>query len=181
MIISQQKRKENIAEYILYMWQTEDQIRSLGFDKHKIEDIIISKYDVSPSAKVDIRKWYADLMQMMDAEGIQKTGHLQIIKNIIIDLYDLHLRLLDMPAETQYQKRYTEALPHIQSLEKKMQNKSINEIDVCMHGLYAVLLLRLSNKEVSEGTTLAVKSFSSLMALLSQKYKEREKNPAKYI
>ena len=30
MIIAQKKRKENIAEYLLYMWQIEDLIRATG-------------------------------------------------------------------------------------------------------------------------------------------------------
>ena len=32
MIIARQKRKENIAEYLLYMWQVEDLIRANKFD-----------------------------------------------------------------------------------------------------------------------------------------------------
>ena len=36
MIIASKKRKENIAEYILYMWQIEDMIRANDFDISKI-------------------------------------------------------------------------------------------------------------------------------------------------
>ncbi len=32
MITASQKRKENIAEYLLYMWQIEDIIRANGLD-----------------------------------------------------------------------------------------------------------------------------------------------------
>ena len=32
MIIASQKKKENIAEYLLYMWQIEDIIRAYGLD-----------------------------------------------------------------------------------------------------------------------------------------------------
>ena len=32
MIIAKQKRRENIAEYVLYMWQLEDLIRAYNFD-----------------------------------------------------------------------------------------------------------------------------------------------------
>ena len=32
MIISEELKQNNIAEYILYMWQTEDMIRSFDFD-----------------------------------------------------------------------------------------------------------------------------------------------------
>ena len=30
MIVARQKKKENIAEYLLYMWQIEDIIRACG-------------------------------------------------------------------------------------------------------------------------------------------------------
>ena len=43
MIIAQQKRKESIVEYLLYMWQVEDLIRANQLDMKKIEQTIISK------------------------------------------------------------------------------------------------------------------------------------------
>jgi len=36
MFITQQKKKENIAKYILYMWQIEDVIRAYNFDIESI-------------------------------------------------------------------------------------------------------------------------------------------------
>ena len=44
MIIAQEKRKSNIAEFILYMWQVEDLIRSSGFDIDRLEEIVIRKF-----------------------------------------------------------------------------------------------------------------------------------------
>lgn len=37
MIIASQKKKENIAEYLLYMWQIEDIIRAYGLDIDQIQ------------------------------------------------------------------------------------------------------------------------------------------------
>ena len=42
MFIAKQKRKENIAEYLLYMWQIEDMIRSMNCDMQLIDDNIVS-------------------------------------------------------------------------------------------------------------------------------------------
>ena len=36
MYISQQLKQQNIAEYLLYMWQVEDSIRANQFDMAKI-------------------------------------------------------------------------------------------------------------------------------------------------
>ena len=42
MIIAEQKRKENIAEYLLYMYQVEDMIRANGLDIESIEKTVES-------------------------------------------------------------------------------------------------------------------------------------------
>ena len=44
MIIASQKKKENIAEYLLYMWQIEDIIRAYGLDIDQIQKHIINSY-----------------------------------------------------------------------------------------------------------------------------------------
>ena len=36
MLLAQQKQKENIAEYIIYMYQMEDIVRAFQFDLDKI-------------------------------------------------------------------------------------------------------------------------------------------------
>ena len=43
MIIARQKRKENIAEYLLYMWQVEDLIRANKFDMDSINRTVIAQ------------------------------------------------------------------------------------------------------------------------------------------
>ncbi len=37
MITASQKKRDNIAEYLLYMWQIEDLIRANGLDIDKIK------------------------------------------------------------------------------------------------------------------------------------------------
>ena len=43
MIVAKQKRKENIAEYLLYMWQVEDLIRANQFDIDSIRRNVIAQ------------------------------------------------------------------------------------------------------------------------------------------
>lgn len=43
MKIASQKRKENIAEYLLYMWQIEDIIRANGLDMDRIRHNVIDR------------------------------------------------------------------------------------------------------------------------------------------
>lgn len=44
MITASIKKRENIAEYLLYMWQIEDLIRANNLDIDKIQSTIIDKY-----------------------------------------------------------------------------------------------------------------------------------------
>ncbi|NJM15399.1 MAG: DUF4924 family protein [Bacteroidales bacterium] len=41
MLIAKEKRNENVAEYILYMWQLEDLLRGCNFDINIVEREIV--------------------------------------------------------------------------------------------------------------------------------------------
>lgn len=181
MIISQELRQTNIAEYILYMWQTEDQVRALRFNIDIIKEKIIDLYPADDNVKNNIKLWYESIISMMQLEGIEKVGHLQIMKNIVSDMYDLHLRLLAEGKEYKYQKSYADALPHIQLLRSRLTDESFNEIDVSLHGLYGILLLKLKNVQISDETNDSVNSIKAMISILASKYHEREKNPDKFF
>ncbi|MCF6241990.1 MAG: DUF4924 family protein [Bacteroidales bacterium] len=175
MIIANKKKKENIAEYILYMYQIEDLIRAFNFDLDKLEQNVFGSFTQDKQKKKEIREWYGNLIQMMDLEQIKEKGHLQIVKNIVKDLDDLHKSLLNNPAEIDYQTKYHKAVPNIAELAAKMQVQNPSETEVMFHGLYTLILLRLRKQEITQETMAAMETFSSLLALLSQKYHEREK------
>ena len=65
MIIASQKRKENIAEYLLYMWQIEDLIRANGLDIERIRQSVINNYPAEPAQLRDMAEWYESLIDMM--------------------------------------------------------------------------------------------------------------------
>ena len=70
MLIAQEKEKTNIAEYILYMWQIEDIIRSHDFDLIQITDSVISKFNADKEVQYDMKLWYQNLIeQMMNSAG----------------------------------------------------------------------------------------------------------------
>lgn len=54
MIIARRKRKENIAEYLLYMWQVEDLIRANNFDMDSIRRTVVDRYDQPDDIKEEI-------------------------------------------------------------------------------------------------------------------------------
>lgn len=172
MIIAKQKRKENIAEYLLYMWQIEDLIRANQFDMDRIRRTVIAHYDQPDEVKEEIARWYEELIDMMRSEGVKESGHIQLNKNVIITLTDLHLRLLKSPKEMVYGAAYYKTLPYIVQLRAKSGGKEVPELETCFAAIYGYLVLKMQGKEISAETTEAIKQISSFLAILAEKYRE---------
>lgn len=171
MIIAKQKRKENIAEYLLYMWQVEDLIRANRFDMDSIRKTVIAHYAQPASVKEEIAQWYQELIDMMRSEGVMEKGHIQLNKNVIIALTDLHLRLLRSTKEMVYGASYYKTLPYIVQLRAKSGGEDLPEIETCFNALYGYLILKMQHKEVSPETMEAIKQITAFLALLSEKYR----------
>lgn len=172
MIIARQKRKENIAEYLLYMWQVEDLIRANRFDMDAIRRTVIAQYDQPDEVKEEIARWYEELIEMMRSEGVAESGHIQLNKNVLIALTDLHLRLLKSPKEMVYGAAYYKTLPYIVQLRAKSGGKEVPELETCFAAVYGYLLLKMQGKEISADTMEGIKQISSFLALLAEKYRE---------
>ena len=172
MIIARQKRKENICEYLLYMWQVEDLIRANHFDMDEIRDKVIARYNQPDEVKEEIARWYEELIEMMRSEGVKESGHIQLNKNVIITLTDLHLRLLKSPKEMIYGAAYYKTLPYIVQLRAKSGGNDIPELETCFTAVYGYLMLRMQGKEISPETMEGIKQISAFLALLAEKYKE---------
>ena len=172
MIFAQQKMKENIVEYLLFMWQVEDLIRANHFDLEKIQQTLVNQYDQPEEVKQQILQWYEELIDMMRSEGVMESGHIQLNKNIIIALTDLHLRLLRNPEETVYITQYYKTLPFIVQLRAKSGGVETAELETCFTAIYGYLLLRIQKKEILPETLEAVKQINTLLYCLSEKYKK---------
>ena len=172
MIIARQKRKENIAEYLLYMWQVEDLIRANNFDMDSIRRTIVERYDQPDDVKEEIAKWYEELIEMMRSEGVKEKGHIQLNKNVIIALTDLHLRLLKSSKEMVYGAAYYKTLPFIVQLRAKSGGEDLPELETCFNAIYGFLMLKMQGKEISPETMEGIKQISSFLALLAEKYRE---------
>lgn len=177
MITASIKKRENIAEYLLYMWQIEDLIRANNLDIDKIQSTIIDKYpDLTIEQKKEMRDWYESFIDMMRREGLIKSGHLQINKNVIIALDDLHQRLLSDTKFASYSAQFYHTLPIIVELRAKAGENKVGEIETCFNALYGILMLRLQGKEIGEETTQAVSQIAKFLALLSYYYKKDYNN-----
>lgn len=169
MYISQQLRKKNIAEYILYMWQVEDLIRAYGCSITRLQKEYISLFNYSEEQKEDMLDWYGNLINMMNQEGKRDNGHLTINNIIVQDLKDLHNQLLQSSKFPFYNSEYYKVLPFIVELRNK-GDKDINEIETCLNALYGIMLLRLQKKEISQNTKHALQEITTFIGMLSDYY-----------
>ncbi|HRW62850.1 MAG TPA: DUF4924 family protein [Bacteroidales bacterium] len=174
MIIAQQKKKENIAEYILYMWQIEDLIRAYNLDINEIDKNIVQAYNQPEQVRKQIRNWYEGLIDLLKEENKTASGHLQFVQNTINDLNDLHLQLLKSPDHLDYIDLYNKAKEGISELANRSKGSVENEVEACFNGLYGILMLRLQQKVISPETIEAMSALTRLVALLSLKYKMLE-------
>ena len=172
MYISQELRKSNIAEYLLYMWQIEDTIRAFDCSLSRIRHEYIDRFDYTDEQKEDVADWFGHLIRMMNEEGCREKGHLQINRVTLQQLVDLHVQLLDSSKFPFYQSEYYKVLPYIVELRNKGAHREENEIETCFNSLYGVMMLRLQKKEITPDTQHAVKEITTLIGMLSDYYKK---------
>ena len=180
MQISRKLKQENIAEYLLYMWQVEDLIRAYGLDIERIDSEYIAKFQLDQEQHEEMREWYANLIEMMRSEDVAEKGHIQINKNVIIWLTDLHQQLLKSPKFPFYSAAYYKALPSIVELRRKAGNHEVGDIETCFQALYGVMLLRLQGKPVSDDTANAMGNITQFIGLLSDYYKKDKEKPLEF-
>ncbi|MDE7396603.1 MAG: DUF4924 family protein [Muribaculum sp.] len=172
MFTASTKRKENIAEYILYMWQIEDLIRAHDLDLDKIRHNIIDKYnDLTDIQRKELTDWYESLIDMMRREGVAEKGHLQLNINTLNQMQELHTQLLHSSEHPEYAAEFYKTLPFIVELRSRQGEDKLGEIETCITALYGILMLRLSQKEITPDTLKAVQQISRFIALLAHDFK----------
>lgn len=170
MLIAQEKRKTNIAEYILYMWQVEDLLRSCSFDAALIHQQLVGRYQADENTSREISAWYNNLATMMEKEQIRESGHLQVLKNLVNDLNEFHMKLLITQADQEYFRLYRLNQSAISEFMEKSGSDKWNEVESCLNALYGVVLLRLKNIEISSETQQTIAGFGRMIGHLSARY-----------
>jgi len=173
MLTAQQKKRENIAEYIIYMWQVEDLIRANHCDMNRIRATIIPQYkDLSPELQLAVIDWWDNLVEMMRLEHKEEKGHLQILVNTVNEMNTLHHQLLASPKYLSYQMQFNAVIPLIKELELKTQPRPENDIELMLMAIYSSFLLKLKGRPVTNETQQALTVFGRFLALLSKFYKD---------
>ena len=174
MLVAKKKRKENIAEYILYLYQIEDLIRAFKLDMDLIEQRLVAAYDANDTTKQEITEWYRNLVTMMEKEEKRDSGHLQFLTNLINELNEFHLKLLQTGVNEMYSSIYKAVAGLINELKQKNPTTTTNDVEVAIDAIYGYLLLKIQKKPVTEETQEAIKRLSQWLGHLSNLYKEFE-------
>jgi len=180
MFIAQQKKNENIAEYMLYMYQVEDVIRSYNLDVDRIISEFVRPQLPDQSFLDQYRTWYQSLVNEMQSERIVEAGHLMQLKEILVELSYLHNSLLNVLNDEKYKTLYDAAIPHIEEFREHSNLKDKNYIEICFHALYMKLLLRLQKKDISQETEESFDSMRILLAYLSRAYHQMKNGDGQY-
>ncbi len=168
MIIADKKKKENISEYIIHMYQTEDLIRVYQF---KMEDI--RQYVIKHIKNVDeetLFDWYKGIADQMKAEGIEERGHLKATQETVKQLNSLHERLLK--TDQQYRNLYSSTAIHIHKSTEHPNGATKDPVQAALNGIYGYLLLRMNGEKIDESLMPAVNAFGDLLSYLSFRWKE---------
>jgi len=173
VFISRELKKKNIGEYLLYMWQVEDLIRAYGCDADRMREEYVPRFtQYADAQREELAQWYSDLIDMMRRENVMHQGHLQINKNIIVLLTDLHNEVLRSTKHPFYSAAYYKALPFIVEVRRKSGKTDASELENCFDALYGTMLLRLQNKPISAETQSALKEITHVISMLSGYYQQ---------
>ena len=170
MLIAQEKKESNIAEYLLYMWQLEDLFRAHKLNEVSLKKLLIDSLKLDEKKKDFIWNWYKDLLNDMRKQGIEISGHRSELVEIMNELTYLHQTLINVSRDPKYLDLYAIAKTHLDLLKSKSANKKLSDIEVAMNGLYGLLLLRLKKSEISDETQAAMATFSKMIAYLAATY-----------
>ena len=175
MLIALQKRKENIAEYILYLWQVEDLLRALQFSPEAIYATLVAKTEgTDEQQKENIFNWYMQIVELLRKEGKENQGHLEHTLHLIADLHNLHLQLMQLPVGEHYRATYAALRAELPRLRTIIDKDEISDTELCFRALYAAMLYRIKGEgESVVADTLEV--ISPFIATLTDYFHKVEK------
>ena len=153
MDIAQAKRKENIAEYILYLWQIEDLLRALQFSPEAIYSQLVARRETPEEQKQIFLLWYMDIVNLLREEGKEEKGHLNHTLHLIADMHNLHLQLMQLPIGDHYRATFARLEPELPRLREIVGGAEMTDTELCFRALYAAMLYRIKG----EGEKAAVK------------------------
>lgn len=176
MDIAQAKRKENIAEYILYLWQLEDLLRALQFSPEAIYSQLVAPRQVEEEQKHIFLLWYMDIVNLLRKEGKEESGHLEHTLHLIGDMHNLHLQLMQNPVGEHYRQTFAKLAPQLPQLRAMIKKEEVSDTEVAFRALYAAMLYRIKgDAKRAEAIKDTIELVSPVVAELAAMYGKVER------
>ncbi|MFM7770013.1 MAG: DUF4924 family protein [Bacteroidota bacterium] len=174
MTIGELKYRENIAEYILYLWQMQDLLRAVEFNVEALDGFIRS-YIGGEDRIQEEKMWLQKLSEAMSSDGVLKKGSVVEISELISELNFLHQTLTTLFKDNGYLELFENIQEPLAEYKLRSGAKNLSDVEMCLTALYGLLLLRLKKQQVSEETAAAMESFTKWLAFLSVQYHKMKK------
>ncbi len=169
--VAEKKKSKNIAEYLIYMYQIEDLIRSYQGNKEEIRHYVIAHYPISEEEKEQTASWFEELTDRMKSEKVFGKGHLSELTTIVAHLSQLHWKLLKF--DSLYFKTYAKAKPFIVEAVMQAGDEPLGtEIQICLNGVYGLLICRLTGKQVADEQLKSAEAYGEVLSLLNVMYQQ---------
>jgi phosphoribosylanthranilate isomerase len=170
MLISQKKKQENIAEYLIYMYQIEDIIRAFQFNLDQIIDVFVKPSLPDSSFLNEYRAWYGDLIHQMKTQRCVKDGHIESLREIVMELIYLHNTLISITNDEKYKNLVEEAKSLLNEFKQKSNMSQRHDVEALLHAMYMKLQLKVRKQEISSETEDAMDKMRIQLAYLSREY-----------
>ena len=177
MYTAQKTRKENIAEYILYLWQLEDLLRALQFSPEAVHSQLIAPRNLSQPEQRLYLEWYMDIADLLRQEGKERQGHLDHTLHLIADLHNLHLQLMKLPIGEHYRQTFAKLEPELPRL-RAVLGREMSDIELCFRALYAAMLYRIKGEGGKSAVSDTIEYVSPVIAELADMYGKVERGEA---
>ncbi len=178
MDIARRLRGENIAEYILYLWQLEDLFRGVQFSPEAIyTKFVAPRTELSPDEQLSLHRWYVELCELLEREGKRASGHAEHTLHLIADLNDLHIRLQELPIGARYRTLWIaleEVIPDLRGVAGESAREA-SDIELCFRALYGAMLYRLKGVDGRGAVEDTLSYISPVIAELAKLYGEVER------
>lgn len=174
MIIAKELRKQNIAEYLIYMFQLEDLVRAYKGNLELIYEHHIRHFQVEPPRLNEIKSWYEVLCKMMREENLLEKGHLQFLKHKMEELENLHWQLLTSAEQDDYKAVFEQCKDDLDAFKVRSQMTEHGDVEPALTALYSLLLMRLKKMSISDDTSQAMDRISKWISMLAKYYHDLE-------
>ena len=146
-------KKENIAQYILSLWQVERYVRAFPQEAEKSKEL-------------------QEILQMMHTEGIMEKGHLQIVNNAMQQVEEIHNELLQENAT--YRAKFMQLSTSLTLFKSKTMEPTISDIQACFVLLDDICLLALKKQTISPETLAVKEQVTELLKFISKTFRDEQ-------